>query len=214
MRKVSRIHRFIFNAMRSQMVQLVYEEPLKVTAKLDEMQWLFRCSDGRDYFMWKDTKQMPIRRQAEFINVFTQFITRFSDEEIVSMFKAMDAGMKEKKPDLGIVLFCIEEFNQRRSGAYFHKELFYHLMAICIINTDEPTDILSSDWKRKKCDLFEHDFENGLQEAVFNSPLVRFIPQLNGMDDYLSAFMDNGHTELMALQSVLTKATNGRRDKS
>lgn len=181
-----------------------------MTAKIKSMQWVFKCSDGRDYFMWRKPTEMPIRRQLEFISVFNQFILKFSEHDISTMFAAMDAGMKETKPDIGLVLFCIEEFKNRQAQTFFHKELFYHLMAICLINIDEDTSKLTTDWKREKVALFEHDFENGLEDAVFNSPLMKFIPQLENLDDFLTAFLQNGNIELMALQQTLTNAANGR----
>jgi hypothetical protein len=209
MKKINKIHRFIFNHLKSEMVQLTYEEPVKMTAKIKDMTWVFRCSDGRDYFMWNEPKEMPIRRQLEFISVFNQFILKFSDPDIKAMFSAMDAGMKETKPDIGLVLFCIEEFKSRQESTFFHKELLYHLFAICLINIDESIDQLTPTWKREKVALFEHDFENGLQDAVYNSPLLKFIPQLKNMDDFLTAFIENGNIELMALNQTLTNAANG-----
>jgi len=194
--------------MKSQMVQLTYEEPKKITAKLPELTWVFKCSDGRDYYMWNEPKRMPIRRQVEFIHVFNQFILTFSELDVRALFTAMDEGMKQTKPDIGLLLFCIEEYKLRSGKPFFHKELFYHLMSICLINIDEPTDYLSPHWKREKCDLFEHDFERGLQEAVYNSPLVKFIPQLENMDEFLTSFLDQGHTEVLALNQVLTNGRN------
>lgn len=211
MKKPTRAHHFIFNHFKSEFTQLVYEEPIKSSIKIPEMQWLFKCSDGRDYYMWKDPINMPIKRNIEFVGVFSQWLLKFQLTEIEGMFNAMDAGMKETKPDIGLVLFCIEEFkNRKESKTFFHPELFYHMMSICIVNIDENIEQLTNEWKRTKMELFEKDFENGLSDAVFNSPLIKFIPQIANMDDYLQAFMDNSKVELMALQQTLTYATDGR----
>lgn len=207
MQKPNRIHRFIFNSLRSVMVSLAYETP-KIPIR-HELKWIFKCTDGLNYYMFDNPSKMPLMRQFSFIKAYNEFILKFTNIETDAMFRAIKKALDGKTPDLGMIFHILLQYDLRRNETFFNKEALYELFAICIINNKEPYDQLTEDWKIKKIEIFTNDFENGLKEVIYASPLKKFIPQLDNMEKFLTELTEEANIKATAFIDQLNSYSSG-----
>lgn len=207
MQKPSRIHRFIFNAFKPVMTALVYEQPKKVLRP--ELKWVFKCSDGLDYFMFDKPNKMPLMRQFAFIKAYNEFILKFTNVETDAMFKAIKKALEDKVPDLGMIFHILLQYDLRKNETFFNKEALYELFAICLVNDKEPYKELSEAWKKAKIETFTYDFEHGLKEVIYGSPLKEFIPQLENMEKFLTELTEEANIKATAFIDQLNSYSGG-----
>lgn len=177
------------------------------------LEYSFRDSQGREYYFYKDDKDIPILRKLYITQAYVKLINGFNNSEINQSLLAIHEAINERdnkdqmKPNIAKVSFICAKLLSR-SGELLSEEAIYELAAHYFIREDEiEGEIKQSIFESKRDELKKDGFI--LKEFFFNKSLDSLFPNLTEANLF-DALLEEGKKQTQIFNDFLMKKRDGR----
>lgn len=157
---------------------------------LNKKKWIEGCEivfnlDGHNYYRYKDSGKIPLKRQEQLQQLVIMLEKRFDDKEFSELIEitqgyhqqAMDSlTLKHKMDGLQNAIYAVAELKSRKEDLIFHPHLMMQIAATSLIRDNEDPGAINPLLTSEKVTLFESKFLENEIGFFLQSGLTELLP--------------------------------------
>lgn len=199
--------KFFYWLFKSQIKKLQFNEQSKKPG-FEKLSFIFRDSDGKDYFKYTNDFEIPILRKGELERALLEIESGLSASELGRILKAMKDALSETKgdrfvPNIAKIGFLIEEMENRKE-MLVHPELLFEVAAILYIREDEDPAIVDRQILSEKIVQLKKDSRDGLYDFFYSRGLSTYIPFLEKSEEEFMEYYELSRKKLEVMSKFLS----------
>jgi hypothetical protein len=200
--------RFFYWLFKDQIKKIQFTEQSKKIG-FEKLAFVFRDSNGKDYYRYTNDLEIPILRKGELERVLLEVESGLSGNELERIINAIDDAINEKdkkghmSPNIGKIGFLIQEIKNRKE-MLIHPDLLFEAVAILYIREDEDPAVVDREILKEKIVQLKKDSVDGLYDFFYSSGLNTYMPFLEKSPEEWTEYYEEGKAKLEAMQKFLS----------
>lgn len=204
--------KFFYWLFKSHIKKLQFNEQSKKPG-FEKLSFIFRDSEGKDYYKYANDFEIPILRKGELERVLLEIESGLSASELGRILKAMKDALSETKgdrfvPNIAKIGFLIEEMENRKE-MLVHPELLFEVAAILYIREDEDPAIVDRQILSEKIVQLKKDSVDGLYDFFYSRGLSTYIPYLEKSEEEFTEYYELSRKKLEVMNKFLSTSEHG-----
>ena len=206
--------RLVFRLFKKQFMRIAYFEPLSYPKSFTRMDFVFRDTNGKEYYKYILDSDIAILRKLYITEAYVNLVNCFTDADVNKSLLAIHEAINERdakdmmKPNVAKASFICAKL-LGRSGRLLNEEFLYKLAAHYFIRNDEEIGMVDETILQEKITVLKTEFREGVKAWFFDKSLDDLYPFLKDDNKLFDDLLEESKVQATAFTNYLKQKHDG-----